>query len=66
MKVKTYMLGTELVVTNYREIVLGYISKVSPWCKTSGFYTCDGYRDSVGVFFTLDEAINALVENANV
>jgi hypothetical protein len=56
----------DLVVSNYREEVLGYVKLVVSESGKRLYQASDGYRKFVGNFTDTSEAVNALVENANV
>jgi hypothetical protein len=55
--IKCYRLGNELVVTDYREEVLGYVSLSH---SALVFIACDGYGEHVGEFPTESAAVVAL------
>lgn len=54
------------MVSNYREEVLGYVKLVASDSGKALYSASDGYRKFVGNFTNTSEAVNALVENANV
>lgn len=60
---KCYRLGSELVVTNYREEVIGYVEMTLHGPVM--FHAFDGYRNPVGLFPTESAAVESLVAMAN-
>lgn len=66
MNIKTYILGMDLVVLDYREEVLGFVKLVVSESGKPLYQASDGYRKFVGYFPTTSEAVDGLVENANV
>jgi hypothetical protein len=65
LQIKTYILGMDLVVSNYREEVLGYVKLVASESGKPLYQASDGYRKFVGYFTNTNEAVDAVLENNN-